>query len=401
MHTIDEAIKEIESGKPVLVFDHETRENEGDVVCAGEHVTPEIIAFMAREARGLICLSLTTGDADRLGLSPMVSFNNSVHGTNFTVSIDAAKGTSTGISAADRALTINLASSPHSHSHDFVRPGHIFPLRAAPGGVCERAGHTEAAVDLVRMAGLRPAAAICEIMNADGSMARLKDLHRFASVHDMAIISVAQIRQRRLCSEILVNEVASSTIPTGGGPVRVASFRMNYQKDEGIAVIVGKPDKSAAQSLVRIHSECLTGESFGSLKCDCGYQLEKSLEMIQEEGAGVVVYLRQEGRGIGIHNKLKAYALQEKGLDTVDANLALGLPVDDRDYALAAQIFRAIGLPAVRLITNNPMKVRGLEKYGVKVSEVVPITPPLLDENRKYLETKAAKLGHLLNDCFR
>lgn len=400
MHTIEEAIKEIASGKPLVIFDDEHRENEGDVVCAGEFVTPDIIAFMAREARGLICLSLTSEDADRLGLAPMVSFNNSAHGTNFTVSIDAAKGITTGISAADRALTIRLASSPDSHSHDFVRPGHIFPLRAAPGGVCERAGHTEAAVDLVRMAGLRPAAAICEIMNADGSMARLKDLHNFASCNDMAIISVAQIRQYRLRSEILVNEVAGSTIPTSGGPVRVASFKMSLQGDEGIALIVGKPGKSAP-SLVRIHSECLTGESLGSLKCDCGYQLEKSIEMIQEEGAGVIVYLRQEGRGIGIHNKLRAYALQEKGLDTVEANIALGLPVDDRDYAMAAQIFRSMGLESVRLITNNPMKVIGLEKYGVKVAEVVSIAPPLLDENRDYLETKAAKLGHLLDECFR
>lgn len=400
MNTVEEAVRDIRDGKPVVIFDDEHRENEGDLVCAGESTTPEVVALMAREARGLICLAITPEDADRLMLPPMTQKNTSAHCTNFTVSIDAAAGISTGISAADRARTIQLASSPSSAAGDFARPGHIFPLRAAQGGTCERSGHTEAGVDIARMAGVHPSAAICEIMNDNGSMARLPELHAFASRHGLSLISVSQIRRMRLRTENLVEEVASSRVPTKSGITRVVSFRMRYGGEDAIALVAGKPEKMEAP-LVRVHSECLTGESLGSLKCDCGYQLERSLEEMHREGAGVVVYLRQEGRGIGIHNKLRAYALQEQGLDTVEANEALGLPVDSRDYAVAAQVIRALGLSRVRLITNNPLKVLGLQTYGVQVAETISLPAVVTEENSDYLRTKAEKLGHALGFCFR
>ena len=395
MHTIEEARRAFAAGEFVVIVDDQSRENEGDLVCAAELITPEMVAFIAREARGLLCLAMTNEEADRLALPPMAAHNTSHHQTNFTVSIDAAQGVSTGISAADRAHTIRLASSTASRSTDFSRPGHIFPLRAAPGGVCERDGHTEAAVDLARLAGLRPLAAICEVTNDDGTMARLPQLTRFAAHHSLPLISVAQIREFRLRHETLVSPRASSNVPTIHGPLRVQSFVTAFGGEDALAFIVGSPN-TRKTPLVRVHSECLTGESIGSLKCDCGHQLQSALALMQHEGAGVVVYLRQEGRGIGIHNKLRAYALQEKGLDTIEANLALGLPVDQRDYAVAAHILRHLEVSTVRLITNNPDKVRGLAQYGVRVAEQIAIPPLITPENTRYLTTKKERLGHSL-----
>ncbi|NOK61242.1 MAG: bifunctional 3,4-dihydroxy-2-butanone-4-phosphate synthase/GTP cyclohydrolase II [Chloroflexi bacterium AL-W] len=392
-----EALHDYAQGRMLVVVDDEDRENEGDLVCAAQFVTPETIAFMAREGRGLICLAMAGSQLDRLELPLMVGDNTSRFGTNFTISIEAAEGVTTGISAGDRAHTIQIAINPNSRPRDVVRPGHVFPLRAADGGVLVRAGHTETAVDLARLARLNPAGVICEILNEDGTMARLSQLTTFAERHGLKIISVAQVIAYRRRHEQLVKRMSEATLPTRHGMFRAISYTSPYDPPDSVALIMG--DIAANQpTLVRVHSACLTGDVFGSLRCDCRAQLEAAMERIAAEGCGVVLYLQQEGRGIGIHNKLRAYALQEQGFDTVEANEQLGFPADLRDYGVGAQILVDLGLQRIRLMTNNPKKIIGLEGHGLKVVEQVPIqTKPTLF-NMDYLSTKRIKLGHLLEE---
>ncbi|GAB4210005.1 MAG: bifunctional 3,4-dihydroxy-2-butanone-4-phosphate synthase/GTP cyclohydrolase II [Roseiflexaceae bacterium] len=394
---IEEALKDYAAGRMVIIVDDEDRENEGDLACAAQFVTPEAIAFMAREGRGLICLAMTGAQIDRLELPLMVGANTSRFGTNFTVSIEAASGVTTGISAADRARTVQVAIDPASGPADLARPGHVFPLRAVDGGVLVRAGQTEASVDLARLAGLNPAGVICEIMNDDGTMARMPDLERFAQRHSLKIVSVAQIIAYRRRGERLVQRAGEATLPTRHGTFRAISYTSAYDPAEAVALVMGDPVAGSA-ALVRVHSECLTGDVFGSLRCDCRDQLEQALARIATEGSGVVLYLRQEGRGIGIHNKLRAYALQEQGLDTVEANERLGFPADLRDYGIGAQILADLGLRAIRLLTNNPKKIIGLEGHGLRVVEQVPLQATPTPHNQSYLTTKRAKLGHLLEE---
>jgi 3,4-dihydroxy 2-butanone 4-phosphate synthase/GTP cyclohydrolase II len=394
---VEDAIEDIRRGRMVIVADDEDRENEGDLVCAASKVTPEIINFMATHGRGLICLALTDERADELDLRPMSEVNTESQRTAFTVSVDAAPrfGVTTGISAADRARTIQLCLDPETRPNDLLRPGHVFPLRARSGGVLRRVGQTEASVDLARLAGLPPAGVICEIMSDDGTMARRPELERFAQHHGLRFITVADIIAYRLKRERLVHREAEANIPTVHGDWRIVAYRNDVDNKEHIALVKG--DVSApGDVLVRMHSECLTGDVFHSMRCDCGEQLDAAMAMITEAGRGVIVYLRQEGRGIGLVHKLKAYALQENGLDTVQANEALGFMPDLRDYGIGAQILIDQGLSSIRILTNNPKKIVGLEGYGLSVAEQVPIRIQPNAHNQRYLSVKRDKLGHLL-----
>jgi 3,4-dihydroxy 2-butanone 4-phosphate synthase/GTP cyclohydrolase II len=393
---VNQACERLRSGRLVIMVDDETRENEGDFVFAAEFVTPELINFMSKVGRGLICLSLSNKIADRLRLPFMVDNNRSTFQTAFTVSIEAKEGVTTGISAHDRAQTIKVAVDDNSSSDDLVRPGHVFPLRARDGGVLVRTGQTEGSVDLARIAGLKQAAVICEIMSEDGSMARLPELKRLSEQYDIPIISVADIVAYRLMTERLVEEVASSIMPTlVGGEFKMYVFRSKVDDREHVALVKGQLEEGD-DVLVRVHSECLTGDAFGSLRCDCGAQLENAMRLVNEKGKGVVLYLRQEGRGIGLGNKIKAYHLQDHGLDTVEANLALGFQADLRDYGIGAQILLALGIRRIKLITNNPKKLVGIRGYGIEVVDQIPNIVGLNDKNMHYLKTKQSKLGHMI-----
>jgi 3,4-dihydroxy 2-butanone 4-phosphate synthase / GTP cyclohydrolase II len=394
---VEDAIRDIREGKLVIVADDEDRENEGDLVCAAARVTPEIINFMATHGRGLICLTLTPERADELELRPMADVNTEALGTAFTVSVDAHPrfGVTTGISAADRAKTIQVCLDPASTSADLRRPGHVFPIRARPGGVLRRVGQTEASVDLARMAGLTPAGVICEILNEDGTMARRPQLELFAREHGLRFITVAQIIAHRLMHERLVQRAAEAILPSRIGDWRIVAYRNEVDQQDHVALVKGTV-QGKENVLVRMHSECLTGDVFHSLRCDCGEQLEAAMRMIDEDGAGVIVYLRQEGRGIGLVHKLKAYALQDGGLDTVQANEALGFRADLRDYGIGAQILLDLGLSSIRILTNNPKKIVGLDGYGLSVTSQIPIRIEPNPYNRGYLSTKRDKLGHLL-----
>lgn len=394
--TIEEALEDIAAGKMVVVIDDEDRENEGDLVMAAEHVTPEAINFMTRQAGGWICLALTPERCDELGLELMAAKNESQYETPFTVTIEAAEGVTTGISAADQATTIGVAADPTKGKSDIVVPGHVHPLKAKDGGVLERTGHTEASVDLARLAGCVPAGLICEIQNEDGSMARVPDLAVYAVKHGLKLITIADLIAYRRRHDKLVERVVSTALPTSFGDFTVVGYRSLVDDKHHIAMVKGDVE-GKEDILVRVHSECLTGDVFHSLRCDCGEQLESALAMIEREGAGVLLYLAQEGRGIGLLNKLKAYKLQEEGLDTVEANLKLGLPADLRDYGIGAQILVDLGLSSIRILTNNPKKIRGLEGYGLSVSAQIPIEHTPNQHNEAYLRAKAEKMGHMLH----
>ena len=395
--SVTQAIEDIRAGKLVIVADDEDRENEGDLVGAADLVTPDMINFMATHGRGLICVTLIPERCQALGLSPMAEQNTEAHETAFTVSVDAAKrfGVTTGISAADRAATIRVAIDPATVPSDLRRPGHVFPLRARPGGVLQRVGQTEASVDLARLAGLYPAGVICEILSADGTMARRPELERFAARHGLSFITVAQLVGYRLATERLVHRVAEARLPTPFGEFRIIGYRNDVDTAEHVALVYGDV-QGEPRVLVRMHSKCLTGDVFGSARCDCGWQLHSAMRMIAQEGRGVVVYLDQEGRGIGLVNKLKAYELQDAGHDTVTANEQLGFKPDLRNYGIGAQILLDLGLSSIRVLTNNPMKLVGLEGYKLEIVERLPIVPAASDENRSYLDAKRDKLGHLL-----
>jgi len=395
--SVEEAIDQIRSGNMVILVDDEDRENEGDLTMAAEKVTPAAINFMAKYGRGLICLSMTSDHCDRLDLPPMVKNNTSPFQTGFTISIEAKDGVTTGISAADRATTIQTAVADDAKASDLVRPGHIFPLRARDGGVMVRVGQTEGSVDLARLAGLKPAGVICEVMDEDGTMARMPALEEFSEKHGIGIVTIADLVEYRMRAESFVHRAAATTIPTEhGGEFEMMAFENDVDKLLHIALVKGEIDPEQPV-LVRVHSECMTGDIFGSLRCDCGDQLHRAMKMISKEGAGVLVYLRQEGRGIGLVNKLKAYELQQKqGMDTVEANRKLGFKDDLRDYGIGAQILRNIGVRRMRLLTNNPKKMVGLEGYGLSIVEQIPIEIEPNEFNRCYLECKKLKMGHTL-----
>lgn len=396
--SVPAAIRALQAGQMIIVVDDQTRENEGDLVMAAAKVTPEAINFMARYGRGLICVPMPATHLQALGLPPMTeSPEDSMH-TDFSVSVDAREGTTTGISAFDRAATIRRLVDPASQPQDFLRPGHVFPLRAKPGGVLERPGHTEASLDLVRLAGLPPAAVICEILRDDGTMARWDDLLAFARIHDLPMITIADLIQYRTTHETLVLREGSTQLPTRHGTFQTYAYRERFGPLTHLALVLGDIDTpDRPPMLVRMHSECLTGDVFGSYRCDCGDQLQEALTRIQGEGRGVVLYLRQEGRGIGLANKIKAYALQEHGYDTVSANHALGFPADLRTYDVAAHILRDLGIDHLRLLTNNPNKVAELTRHGLNITERIPLQTPVRKENAWYLETKRTQLGHSLD----
>jgi len=395
--SIEDAIEDIKNKKMVILVDDEDRENEGDLVIPAEFATPEVINFMAKHGRGLVCLAITQENADRLSLQPIRPENSSVpQYTAFTIPIDARKNITTGISAFDRASTIKLAISERAKPEDFVRPGHVFPLICCKGGVLVRAGHTEGSVDLARLAGLKPASVICEIMKDDGDMARLSDLERFSEKHDIKIVTIADLISYRLRAESLVRRAAYAVVPTAYGEFNVIVYESEIDPQHHVAFVKGEIDPSR-DILVRVHSECLTSDVFGSLRCDCGLQIRQAMRIIDSEGMGVVLYMRQEGRGIGLVNKIKAYALQDNGFDTVEANEALGFKPDLRDYGIGAQILHDLGVRNMRLLTNNPRKVKGLEGFGLQIVERVSIEIPPNERNSNYLKVKKDKLGHLLS----
>jgi len=396
--TIEEAVKEIAAGRPVVVVDDENRENEGDLIFAAEKATTELLAFMVRYTSGYICAPLTEADADRLDLPPMYYTNQDRRGTAYTVTVDAREGITTGISAAERAHTIRLLADPTTDPADLARPGHVVPLRARDGGVLRRPGHTEAAIDLARMAGLRPAGVLCELVNDDGTMKRLPDLRAFAEEHGLALITIADLIEYRRAHEHQVEKLAETRLPTAYGVFRAVGYRGLNDGSDHIALVYGDLG-NGEDVLVRVHSECLTGDVFASLRCDCGPQLQAALRRVADEGRGVVLYVRgHEGRGIGLMHKLQAYQLQDQGRDTIDANLELGLPADARDYGTGAQILADLGIRSMRLLTNNPAKRAGLEGYGLSVAGREPLPVRAHPENVRYLRTKRDRMGHLLDD---
>ncbi|MCE5331127.1 MAG: bifunctional 3,4-dihydroxy-2-butanone-4-phosphate synthase/GTP cyclohydrolase II [Bacteroidales bacterium] len=393
LNSIEEAVEDIKSGKFVIVVDDEDRENEGDFICAAEKMTPEMVNFMITHGRGVLCAPLTEERCDQLNLEMQVEKNTSIHSTPFTVSVDKLEGCTTGVSASDRAATFQALADPNSEPGTFGRPGHIFPLRARTKGVLRRAGHTEAAVDLTRLAGLYPAGALIEIMNEDGSMARLPELIELSKKFNMKIISIEDLIAYRLKTESLVEKGEKVNMPTAHGHFKLIPFRQISNGLEHVALIKGEWGKDEPV-LVRVHSSCITGDIFGSMRCECGEQLHKAMEMIEKEGKGVIVYMNQEGRGIGLMNKIKAYKLQEEGLDTVDANIHLGFDADERDYGVGAQILREVGVSKIRLMTNNPVKRIGLEAYGLSIIENVPIEVAPNEYNAFYMQTKKNRMGH-------
>ena len=397
--SMEEALEDFQAGKCLIVVDDEKRENEGDLVIPAEKVTPDMINFIVTHARGLLCMPITGERLDELQMPLMVIENASnKHQTAFTVSVDYKKATTTGISASDRAATVKAMIDPNARPEEFTRPGHLFPLRYHPGGVLARGGHTEAIVDLCNLAGMYPAGIVCEIMNDDGSMARMPDLETFAEVHGLRILSIAQIIAHRRRHENLIERVAEARLPTKHGDFTAIAYKSSDDSGEHIALTVGRWDPEQPV-LVRIHSECLTGDVFGSLRCDCGEQIEMALKILGQEGTGIFLYMRQEGRGIGLHNKIKAYSLQDNGLDTVDANKTLGFEPDLRHYGVGAQILRDLGVRKLRLLTNNPRKVVGLAGFDLEIVERVPVEAEVTDENRSYLQTKRARMGHILGNC--